>query len=172
MDLVGLADGLRCGLGDTQVTYLPGLDELLHRAPRFLYGSLGVHPVLVVEVYVVHPEPLQRVVAGLPHIIRRAVHPEEASVLASLVAELCGKGYLIAPVGDGLADELLVGERAVHVGGVEEGHAQFYGAVDGCYGFVLVARAVELAHTHASEAELRYLKALAAELTRFHGPPS
>ena len=33
--------------------------------------------------------------------------------------------------GDRLADELLVGERAVHVGGVEEGDAEVEGAVDG-----------------------------------------
>src|SRR5918994_4523634 len=154
MYLVGAADGLGCGLRDTQVPDLPGLNELLHRAPGLLYGDLRIYPMLIVEVYVIHPEPLQRVVTGLPHVLWLAVHPEEATVLASLVAELGGEGYLLAPVSNGLADELLVGKGAVHVGGVEEGHAQFYRAVDGGYGLFLVARAVELAHSHASEAKL------------------
>src|SRR5215217_8436760 len=141
MQLVGLADGLGCGLRDTQVTYLPGLDELLHCAPGLHYGNLGVYPMLIVEVNVIHSEPLQRVIAGHPHIIWLTVHTQEASVLASLVAELGGKGYMLAPVSNGLANEFLVGEGAVHVGRVEEGHTQIYRAVDGGYGLVLVARA-------------------------------
>src|SRR5215211_6740339 len=157
MHLVGAADGLGCGLRDTQVTYLTGPDELLHCAPGLLYGNLGVYPMLKVEFNLIHSEPLQRVIAGLPHIIWLAVHTEEASVLASLVAELGGEGYLLAPVSNGLANELLVGEGAVRVGRVEEGHTQIYRAVDGGYGLVLVARAVELAHSHASKAKLRYL---------------
>src|SRR5215216_7515082 len=154
MQLVGLADGLGSGLRDTQVTYLPGLDELLHRAPGLLYRNLGVYPMLKVEVNVIHSEPLQRVIAGHPHIIWLTVHTEEASVLASRVAELGGEGYLLAPVSNGLANELLVGERAVHVGRVDEGHTQFYRAVDGGYRLVFIARAVELTHSHASKAEL------------------
>src|SRR5918995_3433258 len=157
MYLVGAADGLGCGLRDTQEAYLPGLKELLHRAPSLLYGYLRIYPMLVVEVDVIHPEPLQRVLAGLPHIIWFAVHTQEATVLASLVAELGGKSYLLTPVGYRLANELLVGEGAVHVSGVDEGHTQFYRAVDGGYGLVLVACAVELAHSHASKAKLRHL---------------
>src|SRR5215204_4868576 len=45
-------------LRDAKVTDLPRLDELPHRPPGLLYGSVRVHPVLVVEVYVVHPQPL------------------------------------------------------------------------------------------------------------------
>ena len=55
--------------------------------------------------------------------------------------------------GDRPADQLLVGERAVHVGGVEEGHAEVEGPVDGVDARLLVGGAVELRHPHAAEAE-------------------
>jgi len=41
-----------------EVADLAGLNQLLHRAPRLLYRSIRVHPVLVVEVDVVYAEPL------------------------------------------------------------------------------------------------------------------
>ena len=153
---VGLPDGLWPRLGEPEVADLAGLDELLHRPDRLLDGRLGVDAVLVVEVYVVHAETRERGVAGLSHVVGLAAHAKEAPVLAAHVAELGGEDDLVAPALYGLADELLVGERAVHVRGVEEGYAELYGAVDGGYRLVLVAGAVELAHPHAPEAKLRY----------------
>src|SRR3712207_1587144 len=47
---------LGCCLRDTQITDFPCLDKLVHRPPCLLYGSVRVHPVLVVEVYVLHPQ--------------------------------------------------------------------------------------------------------------------
>ena len=77
--------------------------------------------------------------------------PQEGAVLAALDAELGGQHHLVPAAGDRLADQPLVGERAVHVGGVEEGDAEVQGAVDGPFGLLLVAGAVELAHPHAAE---------------------
>jgi hypothetical protein len=59
---------------------------------------------------------------------------------------------LVPPVDYGLADEPLVGERAIHVGGVQEGDADLYGPMYRCDGRVLVAGAVKPAHPHASQA--------------------
>ena len=53
------------------------------------------------------------------------------------------------------ADQLLVGERAVDVGGVEERDAELERAVDRRDRLVVVARAVELGHAHAAEADGR-----------------
>src|SRR3546814_8125134 len=61
-------------------------------------------------------------------------------------------GLLAAPL-DGLADEHLIGVRAVHVGGVEQVEAALQRVVDGGDRFGVVVRTVERAHAHAAEAE-------------------
>jgi hypothetical protein len=111
--------------------------------------------VLVVEVDVVHAETLQRRVAGLADVLRAAVDPEPAAVLASNVAELRRELHLVAAAVDGLPDEPLVGERAVRVGGVQEGDADVEGPLDGLGGLELVGGPVELAHPHAAQPESR-----------------
>ena len=60
-------------------------------------------------------------------------------------------------------DQLLVGVRAVDVGRVEQGDAEVERAVDGGDRLVVVARAVELRHAHAAEADGGDRQALAAE---------
>src|SRR3712207_8196131 len=42
-------DSVRSRLGDAEVTYLTGLDQFGHCAPRFLYGSVLVDSVLIVR---------------------------------------------------------------------------------------------------------------------------
>jgi hypothetical protein len=123
-------DRLRRGLREPEVAHLALLDELLHRADGLLDRDRLVDAVLVVEVDVVDAEALQRGLAGLAHVVRLAVDAEIAAVLAALVAELGGEHDLVAAAGDRAADELLVGERAVHVGGVEEGAPQLERPVD------------------------------------------
>src|ERR671932_3966 len=93
----------------------------------------------------------RRMVSGAVHVLGPAVDAEERAVLAALVAELGGQHHLVAPAGDGLPDEPLVGERAVHVRGVEEGDAEVQRPLDGALGLRLVAGAVELAHPHAAQ---------------------
>ena len=78
------------------------------------------------------PRRCERRLAGLAHVLRVAADAEELAVLAAHVAELGGdQRPLAGPLADRAADELLVRERAVHVGGVEEGHAELERAVDG-----------------------------------------
>ena len=74
-------------------------------------------------------------------------------VLAAHVAELGRQLHLVAAPGDRPAHELLVGERPVHVGGVQQGHAEVEGAVDRLGRACLVPAAVELAHAHAAQPE-------------------
>ena len=77
--------------------------------------------------------------------------PSSPRSLPNLVAS-CD---LVPAAGDGLADQLLVGERAVHVGGVEERHADVEGALDGLGRLGLVGGPVELAHAHAAQPDGR-----------------
>ena len=86
VDRVGPANGRRRRLGDAQMQDLSLLDELVHRAPRLFYGQGGVHPVLVVEVDVVDPEPSERGVATGPARTRggRSPRPKLPSARRSL----------------------------------------------------------------------------------------
>jgi hypothetical protein len=126
-------------------------DELGHRPDRLLDRRVGIDAVLVVEVDVIDAEALQRGIAGLAHILRVAAHAEELAVLAAHVGELRRQHDVVATVGDRLADELLVRERPVHVGGVDEVDAELERAVDRRDRLALVAGAVELRHPHAAE---------------------
>ena len=106
---------------------LPGLDQLLDRPGDLLDGDVGVDAVLVVEVDRLDAESLERALGGVldrvgPAAGRLPIHVDEA--------ELGGDDDLAAERRERFADELFVGERAVHLGGVEEGHAEFYGPTD------------------------------------------
>ena len=140
-------------LGEAEVAHLAGRDQLGHRADGLLDRDGLVDAVLVVEVDVVDAEPLQRGVARGADVLGAAVDADPGAVGEPLVAELGGQLDLVAAAGDRPADELLVGERAVHVGGVEEGHAEVERSVDGGEAGRLVGAAVELRHAHAAEAE-------------------
>ena len=71
-------------------------------------------------------------------------------------SELGGDDHLIAVRGERLADQLLVGERAIHLGGVEEGDAAFNGGLEQRSHLLFVfGRAIREreAHAHAAETE-------------------
>ncbi len=166
---VGRADVGGGGLREPEVADLAGLDQLGHGADGLLDRDRLVDAVLVVEVDVVDAEALEAGVAGGADVLRLAVDADPGAVGLALVAELGGELDLVAASGDGLADELLVGEGAVHVGRVEERHAQVEGAVDGVDALLLVRRAVELAHAHAAEAHGRDGEVAELSLLDRHG---
>ena len=64
----------------------------------------------------------------------------------------------LADRSQGHADELFVGERAVHLGGVEEGDAKVDGGADEGDAVLLAdGRAVAVAESHAAESDRGYL---------------
>ena len=150
----GPADRVGRRLGQPEVPHLAGGDELGHRADGLRHVDLRVDAVLVVEVDDVDAEPLQRGVAGGADVLRPAVHAA-APVGGALDAELRREHDLVAATGDRPPDELLVGEGAVHVGGVEQRHAEVERAVHDGDRLGLVAAvggAVEVRHPHAAQA--------------------
>src|SRR5690606_34396636 len=82
------------------------------------------------------------------------------------VAELGREHDPIAPACERPADQFLVLAAAVHVGGVDHGHAEIDGAVHGRDALALVRPAVDRGHAHAAEADGR--DAQWAELSRLH----
>src|SRR5919199_1116388 len=91
-----------------------------------------------------------------------------SSFIAPIVAELGGEDDLVAPALNSLSDELLVGERTVHIRRIEEGHAELYRPVDRGDRLSLVRGSVELAHPHAPEAQRRDDESLASQVAMIH----
>ena len=76
---------------------------------------------------------------------------------------------LIAHRRERLADEFLVGERAIGFGGVEQGHAALDRRADQRNpGLLVDRRAIGMAQSHAAEADRRDLQATLSEFALQH----
>lgn len=103
LDGMGAAHSFRSGFTETEVRDLSGVDEFLHGSGDVLDGDAGVHPVLVEDVDVVHPEVAEAVVDDLADVLRPAVEPE-----LSGEAELRRDDDIVAEVLHRVANDLLV----------------------------------------------------------------
>jgi hypothetical protein len=159
MHRVGAADRLRRGLAEADVEDLALLDQLGHRPHGLLDLHLGVDPVLVVQVNVVGPEPLQRSLDRAAHMLGGPVKGSERRQVTRLrrrldpAGELGGDHILVPAALDRPADQLLVGHRPVQLRGVEEVDPQLQRSLDRGDRLVLVGRPVEGRHPHAAEPE-------------------
>jgi hypothetical protein len=124
--------------------------------------------VLVVEVDVVHAQPLERGVARLLDVLGPAADAEPRAARVADDAELRGEHHVVAAALDGAAHELLVAPDAVHVRGVEEVDPELQRAVDRGDRLRLVRVAVELRHPHAAQPHGGYLEALRAKCPSVH----
>src|ERR1700760_4871274 len=108
--------------------------------------------MLVVEIDVIDPEPLQAGIAGLANVVGLAVNTPNVGILGiANDAEFGGKYDFVALAFDGSPDQHFVSMRTVHVGSIEEVDAEFESAVNGGDGFCVVASGVELRHAHTAE---------------------
>jgi hypothetical protein len=153
-------DGPRRRLTQAEVADLAGRHQFGHGPDRLLDRHVRVHPVLVVEIEVIDPEPAQRGVQRPPDVLGPAVRHAGWRV-RRVRAELGRQLDLVAPAGQRPAEQLLVRLRSIVVGRVEEGDAQLDRAVDRGDRPRLVDRAVAERHPHAAEADGRDLEALA-----------
>ena len=100
-------------------------------------------------------------------VLGPAVQAPLLPVRVDVEAELGGDHHLVAERGERLADELLVRERAVDLGRVEEGDAALDGRPDeGDHLLLVGSRAVAVAHAHAAEPDGRDFQV--SKLSRSH----
>jgi hypothetical protein len=150
---VGASDGVYPCLGEAEVGDLAGGDEFLHGTGDFLDRHVGVDAVLVEQVDGLHVQPAQGVLDRRLDVLGPAVQPGRPAAVEG-EPELGGDDDLLAHGSQGLADELLVGERAVHLGGVEEGDAEVDGGANERDALLLVdGWAVAVAESHAAQAD-------------------
>ena len=128
--------------------------------------------MLVVKVDVIDAQPPERAVAGLAHVLRPAVYASSPlTVVSRHEAELRGHPHGVTPAANRLADQLLVGERAVGVRRVEQIDSQFQGPVDRRDGLGFVGGPVGIAHAHAAESHRGDDQTLLAESFLLHVLP-
>ncbi len=168
MHLAGASQGVGPRLRQAEMAHLALLHQAAHRAHGVFNGCLGVHPVLVVEVDGLHPQPLQAGLAGGDHIIGAAVDAEAAARRAD-IAELGGE-HRLGPVAvlQGPAQQFFVGPRAVHVGRVQEVGAGVQRLAQGGDRLVVIDRPVEIGHGHAAEPQGRHCQPVLAQGPRLH----
>src|SRR5271165_2674314 len=165
---VGAADRAGRGLGHAEVAHLAGLDQLAHGTGGVLDRDAGVDAVLVEQVDVVGAQSSQRSFHRGPDVRRAAGQASLPAVVVEREAELRGDDDLVAYWRERLADDLLVGERAVHLSGVEEGDAPVDGGADERDALLAGGNGqVALAQAHAAVADGRDLQP-AAERSRVH----
>src|SRR5262249_7580183 len=113
-------------------------------------------------------EPAQRGLTGRADVLRAPAELPHVRIAAALDAELGREHDPVAPAAQEPADQLLVVAAAVHVRGVEEGHADLERRLDCRQRLGLVGLPVELRHAHAAEADRGDRRAVRAELARLH----
>ncbi len=151
--------------------HLPLGDQLLDRTGHILDRHVGVYAVLVKEVYRVDSQPLQRGVGDAADLFRSTIEPVGGGGTGIAVTEskLRRDHHLTFERLERLAHELLVGERSVHLGGVEEGDAALHrGADDADHVIARPHRFIAETHLHAPEAERRDARSAFTDLSIRH----
>ena len=116
---VGAPDRRLARLGQAEEADLALPHQLSHRADHLLDRHGRIHPVLVKEVDAVGPEPAKRGLDRLTDVLGTAVGADQL-VAVEAEAELGGENDPVATAFEGAAEHLLVGERPVGLGGIEE----------------------------------------------------
>src|SRR4051812_40163046 len=119
MDGMGAADGPGARFGQAVVLDLALPDEGLERFGDILDRNLGIDAVLVEQVDAVDLQPLEARVDDFADMLGTAVDTARAAaVRGDPETELGGDGDPVAQRLQRLADDLLVGPRAIDFGGV------------------------------------------------------
>jgi len=151
------------------VAHLAGAHEFAHRADRLLDRRIRVDAMQVIQVDDLDGEALEARVARGAHVFGPAVERAPLRVgRIALKTELGREHDLVAAALERAPEELFVRVRAVDIGRVEQRDAEVERMVDRGDRFGVVARSVELAHAHATQAERGNFGAVAAESTRAH----
>jgi hypothetical protein len=157
------------GLGKADVADLALDHQLGQGADGVFDGCLRVDPVLVVQVDVVGAEPLQRPLDCDADARGAAVEDTGAATRVRDDAELRCEYDLGAAALDGPADQLLVVEGAVDLGGVEVGDAKVQRPMDGADGLAVAALCDVVVAGHRHGAESNAGDGKSADRDVFHG---
>src|SRR2546423_989760 len=169
MDFSGATNGFDAGFGKSDVAYFSFFDELSQTADRVFDRRVRINPVLVIKINVVGSQATQTAFAGPANVIRPAIHAASFGICGiAHDSEFRRNDQFLALALGSAADEFLILEWAINVGGIEESDSEFDSAMNGRNRFGIVTRAIEFRHTHAAESEGGNSEAGAAKRTGLH----
>jgi hypothetical protein len=143
-------------------------DQVLDRARDLLDRHVGIDAVLIEQIDPIGLEPRERRAGDLADVRRSAVQPRLLPAF-ELESELRRDDDLIANVRERFADEILVRERPVRFGGIEERDAAIDGGTnDRDAVFASRRLSVAEADAHAAEAERRHVQTVSSEYSFLH----
>ena len=152
---MGAADRGRPGRGQAEIADLALGHQVGQGADGVLDRDAGVNAVLVVQVDAVRAQPPEGAFGSDTDVRRAAVEHPGAAAPVRDAAEFGGQDDLVAAAPDGPADEFLVGERPVALGGIDKGDPELQRPVDGADGLgVIGARAgIGGRHPHGAQTD-------------------
>lgn len=136
------------GLAQPEVADLARCDQVLDRPRHVLDRHVGIDAVLVEHIDMVHAEKAQAVVENLADMLGSAV-----IAVVARPAELGGDHHVVPHGCQGLSDDTFIVTPAIHLGGVEERHADLMGVTDRLDGVVRGVRSVMLGDAHCPVAD-------------------
>ncbi len=161
------AHGGSARLGQPEVADLAFGDQVAHGASHILDRHVRVDAVLVEQVDMVGAQALEAGFGDGTDILGAAV---QAVIGArALESELGGNHQPVAVGRQRPAEQVFVGVRTIHLGGVEEGHAALDGGLQQGDALALLHRlTVGMGQAHAAQAEGGNLQATAAQFACLH----
>ena len=134
----------------------------------FLDRNVGIDPMLVEKVNGRDPQPPQRVLRDLPNAFGTAVEAARTAK-TKVEAKLSGDHDILLKRLKRLADEFLVRERTIDLGGVKEGDASLDRRPDqGDHLFPVGGRSSVMIHAHAAQADGRDRETAVSKLACAH----
>src|SRR5271167_4730837 len=152
MDGMGAPDVRDAGLGETEKSYLPLLDQIADRTGHVLDRHGPIHAVLIKQVYKVGAEAVQAALHRFTNVLGPAVRADDP-VAVETRTELRSDHYLVASAPERPAEQLLVGKGTIVLRRVEESASQFDRAMNRGDRLTFTRRSVRLTHAHATEAD-------------------
>jgi hypothetical protein len=153
------------------VLYLALLNQLLHSAGNVFDGHVQVDTMLVVEIDGVDLQAFERALTSLLDVLGPAVERVPLSSIGGIgfPAEFGSDDHFAAEGSKRFTDQLLIDERTVDFGGIEESNAAINGSVEqGNHLLLVFRRSIAKAHAHASESECRNFKIAFSEFAFLH----
>ena len=156
VDRVGERQLVDVGLGQAERANLPRSDQLGHGSPRLFERDGGIDPMELIQVDHVGLEPAQGSVDRLADVFRAGVVVKGIAAVGTGHQAGLGRQHRSGAASpERTADQLLVRERTVDVGRVQQDRPQIQRAVDDVDGLGLRRVAdVGPVHRHAAEPDL------------------
>src|SRR5271165_7288778 len=153
---MGFADALGARLRKAEMLDLAFRDQLLDRARDVFHRHGRIDAVLIEQVNMVRPQPLQRTLDYLADLFRSAIEPDCLLLLVDLEAELRADENLVANGLQRLPNQLFVDVRTVTLRGVKKVDATIDRRADHGDRLLFVGgRAEAEAQAHAAQADGR-----------------